>query len=231
MTSQNCVLMPGILTDDRLWHHQIPLLSQNFTVSTIILQGHKSLESCITEFLKTAPPTFTLIGFSLGGYGALEVMRQAKERVTGLVLINTTHKGNSPEKQAERKLLIRDVEKGRFRGVTPRLIPKYVAPPHQTRLTPLIVDMAQAIGRTIYQDQQHMALSRPDYTDLLPHITCPTRLIAGAGDTITPAKDLSEAAHLIPKAHFYELSNCAHFAPLERPEKVNEILSQFIKAY
>ena len=129
-------------------------------------------------FLVNAPPQFALAGLSMGGYVAFEIMRQAPQRVLKLCLLDTSARPDTPEQVRRRELLITMSREGKFKGVTPRLLPMLIHPDRMEdkELTYIIMTMAERVGREAFVRQQTAILKRPDSRPLLKSIKC-----SGAG--------------------------------------------------
>ncbi len=97
------VLVPGLLCDAALWAPQVEGLAAVAAASIADTTRHDSFPAMARALLDAAPPgPFTLAGLSMGGYVALEVMRQAPGRVRGLALLDTNAHADSPEKRQAR---------------------------------------------------------------------------------------------------------------------------------
>ena len=100
------VFVPGLLCSARLYGPQIPVL---WGFGPIMIADHTrddDVAALVDRILADAPPRFALIGLSMGGYVALEVMRQAPNRVTKLALLDTTARPDTPEQSERRQRLI-----------------------------------------------------------------------------------------------------------------------------
>ncbi|MEM7651749.1 MAG: alpha/beta fold hydrolase [Pseudomonadota bacterium] len=226
----NLVLLPGLLLDHRFWGHQVAALSDKADAVIPTLTDHDSVVGLAAYVLEEAPPTFALCGLSMGGYVALEIMRQAPERVTHLALCDTSARPDSPDQLRRRRGLIELSQKGKFKGVTPRLVPLLI---HEDRqqdedLTGLLFTMAEAIGQPGFVKQQKAIMSRTDSREVLPEITCPTLVLCGRQDVLTPLDLSEEMAAAIPDAALEVVEHSGHLPPLERPDVVNDALRAWL---
>lgn len=126
MPDRHLVLLPGLLCDHALWAHQAEHLSGIADVMIGDLSRDDSIVAMAERILEEAPDTFALAGLSMGGYVAQEIMRQEPERVERLALIDTQARADSAEQVKTRKDLIRIAGMGKFKGVTPRLLPNLI---------------------------------------------------------------------------------------------------------
>jgi pimeloyl-ACP methyl ester carboxylesterase len=224
---ETVVLLPGLLCDQRLFAPQLPALAGVADPVVPDLSQDDSIAGMATRALAMVEAErFALVSLSMGGYVALEIMRRAPERVTRLALLDAQARPDTEEAKARRRGLMAQSEKGEFRGVTSRLMPLLI---HSDRLgdaglTGTIQAMAESIGKEGFLRQQRAILDRPDSRPLLPGIACPTLILAGREDAITPLEAQLELAQAIPQATLILLPRCGHLASLEWPEEVTRQL-------
>jgi pimeloyl-ACP methyl ester carboxylesterase len=221
------LLLPGLLCDSALWDHQIKALAAKVEVTVPDITGHDSIKALAKTVLEKAPDSFALGALSMGGYVALEIMRQAPERVTRLLLMDTSTRPDTAEQTRRRRGLIELAKRGDFKGVTPRLLPMLIAPERlaDNVLTKTIMDMAQRVGKEAFLRQQTAILGRVDSRPFLPDIKIPVTIICGEHDALTPPEHSHEMAQLIGgKTQVEVIRKSGHLAPLESPEAVNSIL-------
>ena len=120
------VFLPGLLCDQSLWRRQIDALADCCAPFVADLTLDDSIAAMATRTLAAAPPSFSLVALSMGGYVALEIMRRAPERVRRLALIDTSARADTPERTEERLRGIRSLERGTFLGVSRPLLRKLI---------------------------------------------------------------------------------------------------------
>ena len=226
------VLLPGLLCDAALWRAQVEGLGAVAEPFIVDLTRDDALASMTRRALASAPPTFALAGLSMGGYVAQEIMRQAPERVAKLALLDTSARADTPEQTARRRGLIELSEKGDFRGVTPRLLPLFIHPArHEDKpLTEVIMGMAERVGKEAFLRQQKAIMRRPDGREDLRRIACPTLVLCGRQDALTPLALHEEIAGLVPGAKLVVVEDCGHLSTLEKPITVSTALRQWLLA-
>jgi pimeloyl-ACP methyl ester carboxylesterase len=194
------------------------------------LTKYDRIDALARAVLAAAPAQFALAALSMGGYVALEIMRQAPERVLKLCLIDTSARPDTTEQQQKRRLLIALAKEGQFKGVTPRLLPMLIHPDRMDDkdLTGTIMAMAERVGRDAFFDQQTAILNRIDSRPFLKNIRCPTMVIGGAQDALTPVDITREIADGIPDARYHVIENCGHLSPLERPQEVTALMEKWL---
>jgi pimeloyl-ACP methyl ester carboxylesterase len=227
------VLVPGLLCDERLWQPQAERLANLSDPIIANVIGDSSVSEMARSVLDAAPSAgrFALAGLSMGGYVALEVMRVAPERVARLALLNTSARADTPEQTSERRELIELAEKGRFEEVPRRLLPRMLHPDRldDERLTSTVFGMADAVGPEAFVRQEEAIIGRPDSRETLSGIACPTLVLCGREDALTPLPLHEEMASLIPGSRLRVVEKCGHLSTLERPEAVTAALREWLE--
>ncbi len=182
------ILLPGLLNDARLWRHQIAHLAEVAEIEVVDLAGPDTIGAMAERVLAKRSGPFALAGLSMGGYVAFEVMRREPGRVLRLALLDTSARADTPEQTARRRGLIELAQKGRFLGVTPRLLPQLLHPDHvrDHTIANTVVQMARSVGREGFLAQQRAIMGRPDSRPGLGRIGCPTLVLGGRQDVVTP---------------------------------------------
>lgn len=238
---QPLVMLPGLLCTDVLWRHQIDHLDDIADIAVADLTRDDSVAAMAERVLAEAPSEFVLAGLSMGGYVALEIMRRAPDRVTKLALLDTSARTDDETQRRRREGLLAQVRKGdpeKFQGVTRRLLPLLIHPERQSDpdLVEPIKGMARSVGLEAYIRQQTAILGRPDGRADLARIACPSLVVCGEQDILTPP-DLSREIVAginggikggIAKARLVMIEDCGHLSTLERPGAVNAALRAWL---
>ena len=224
------VLIPGLLCSAALWTEQICALSDIANVTVADHTRHASMREIASAILAAAPARFALAGLSMGGYIAFEIIRQAADRVTRLALLDTGARADAPERRQGRLRLIALAEQDGAARAQQELLPLLV---HAQRLTDkalidTIVQMATDTGVEAFTRQQWAIMARPDYRPLLAQISCPTLVLVGAEDALTPLALAQEIADGIAGARLVIVADCGHLSTLERPQAVNRALRAWL---
>ena len=224
--SQSIILLPGLLCDHRLWAGQLPALEARGDVLVPDLGRADTIGGLAEQVLARASDRFALAGLSMGGYVAFEILRRAPGRVARLALLDTQARADTEEGKARRRGLMALAEKGEFKGVTPRLLPLFLGREalKDPGITGTVQAMAESTGKDAFLRQQTAIMGRADSRADLPRITCPTLILAGRDDQITPPELQLEMAAAIPDATLVLLPRCGHLSPLERPDAVTRQL-------
>ncbi|MDA0137816.1 alpha/beta fold hydrolase [Solirubrobacter deserti] len=213
------ILVPGLLCSPRLYEPVLPAVWGFGAVTIADTRRDDSIAGIAARLLAGAPERFALVGLSMGGYVALEVMRQAPSRVAALALMSTSARSDSPEQTAARREQLGRVEAGRFDEVVDAAFPKMVAESRVDDEALLATSRAMAaeVGPDVYVRQQEAVIARADSRPLLASIACPTTVVHGREDQLIAFKNGEELAAGIPGAVFAPIEGCGHTATLERP--------------
>jgi pimeloyl-ACP methyl ester carboxylesterase len=228
MAKTPLILLPGLLCDRALWEPQLAGLADLAEMAVGDLTQSDTVAGLAADVLRMAPERFALAGLSMGGYVSFEIMRQAPERVTRLALLDTSARPDRPEQSEDRRDLIRLAKQGRFKGVTPMLLPRWVHRMDDPTLVEIVTSMTQRVGGETFIRQQTAIMGRPDSRPGLSHIHCPTLVLCGHEDKGTPPELHREIAADIPNARLVIVPDCGHLSTLERPEAVNRELRHWL---
>jgi len=224
------ILVPGLLGSPRLYAEQIPAL---WRVGPVTVANHTqddSMGAIARRILTSAPARFALAGLSMGGYICFEILRQAPKRVARLMLLDTSARPDAPEQSSQRRL---QIEMARTRGlgdIVDGLFPRLV---HARRwgdasLRRICRAMEHDVGVEGFINQQKAIISRPDSRPGLPSIRCPTLVIVGDGDVLTPPELAEEMANGIADARLAVIRDSGHLSTLEQPAAVTRSMVEFL---
>lgn len=224
------VLVPGLICNQNLWAHQIAALRAVTCITVVDHRKAESLSQLAAQILDSQTGSFALAGHSMGGYVALEVMRQGGDRIEKLALIATSARQDTPEMAARRQDFIALARRGKFRGVSPMLMRTFV---HEDALDnralrDIIHGMAHDTGAEGFIRQSEIILERPDSRPDLGDISCPVLVLCGDADERTPPVLAEELAAGIPGSELVILPRCGHLPQLERPGATTRALKAWL---
>jgi pimeloyl-ACP methyl ester carboxylesterase len=230
MINTNLFLLPGLLNDARLWQYQISGLADVVRTTVANLTGADSISALASMVLSQAPDgRFALAGLSMGGYVALEIMRQAPGRVSALALLDTSARPDTAQATEGRRNLMQLAETN-FPAVTDTLLPRLVHPSHLTNTSILttIRAMAESVGKDAFLRQERAIIARIDSRPFLDQIQCPTLVLCGHEDVITPVEVHQELFSAIPNSSLTIIEECGHLSTLDRPQQVTDALRKWL---
>jgi pimeloyl-ACP methyl ester carboxylesterase len=233
MSKTPLLLLPGTLCDAQMWQHQINNLS-DLADCTVIALEQDSIEAMAQTVLAQAPETFMLAGFSMGGIVAIEVMRQAPNRVQKLALMNTNPNPPREEQINGWNTFIQMTHNGQFSTITPEyLLPNMIHPDRygEKELVSAIINMAENVGKETMIQQMTALMNRPDGRNVLQAISCPTLLLTGRQDVLCTVGMHEEMQEMIPHAELVIVENSGHMTTLEQPAAVTTALRRWLAGY
>lgn len=174
-----------------------------------------------------------LVGCSIGGYLIYEYWRRFPEEIAALVPVCGKPQPDSPASREKRKERMRSArEPGGLQRFFDSMAAMTIGETAKRR-KPEIFAAARVMMEgmpleTVVAVQQGL-MERPDSVLILDTITVPVCAIAGGEDQANPVEEMHALPEHIPQAEFHLLEDAGHFAPLEQPERVGEIVREFLK--
>jgi pimeloyl-ACP methyl ester carboxylesterase len=225
------VLVPGLSCSARLYAEQIPVLWRFGPVTVADHTRDDTIAAIARRILSVAPPRFALAGLSMGGYIAFEIVRQAPERVVKLALLDTAAGPETPQQTEVRLKRIEMTTAGRFAEAQAQLYPLMV---HHDRhedadLKHAVALMGEETGPDVFIRQQGAIMGRADSRPTLATIKCPTLVVVGDADQLTPPAAAQEIAAGISGARLVVIPQSGHLSTMERPDAVNAALVAWMK--
>ena len=226
------VLLPGMMCDAQLFTPQIATFSGARAVQVAPITGAENISDLAAEVLTHAPPRFALAGLSMGGIVAMEVFRQAPERIDRIAFLDTNPEAEDQTVAAGREQQIARVQAGELRTIMrDEMKPRYLADgPNRDQILDLCMDMALGLGPDVFVRQSRALLTRPDQRGVLQRINVPTLALCGREDTLCPIHRHEMICSLISGATLEIVEGAGHLPTLEQPEETNKALIRWMEA-
>jgi pimeloyl-ACP methyl ester carboxylesterase len=209
------VLVPGLLCSPALWAAQVAGLSDIADITIADHTRHDTMPAIADAILAEAPERFALAGLSMGGY---------------MALLDTGARADTPER-IERRLQLDALARREGAGrVQEEIMPLLICKERlaDKAYTDLIVQMAVDTGLDAFLRQHAALMARRDNRPLLPTIHCPTLVLVGRQDVLTPLELSQEIASAIPGARLEIIEDSGHLSTLEQPDAVNRALRRWL---
>jgi pimeloyl-ACP methyl ester carboxylesterase len=149
-----------------------------------------------------------------------------------MVLADTKAQADSEEGKAGRRSMAQVAFKEEAPAIADIMLPKLLAPSTIEHRPEIVEQVRQMILQTstagIIVDLVAMA-ARPDSTDLLSTITCPTLVIVGEDDQATPVAESQYMAQRIPGTTLVTIPQAGHLSNFEQPAAFNQALESFLE--
>ena len=226
------VLIPGLICSPRFYAAQIPALWAIGPTTVAVHNRDDTMPAIARRILAQAPPQFALAGHSMGGYIAFEILRQAPARVVRLALLDTAATPDTPEQTERRQATIALTRSGRFEEIPDLQFPALVSPARlgDAELRREIRRMAEENGPDAFIRQQTAIMHRPDSRPDLATVRCPTVVLVGDADQLTPPERAHEIVAAIPGARLVVIQESGHMTAMERPDAVTDALVRWLSA-
>jgi pimeloyl-ACP methyl ester carboxylesterase len=170
-----------------------------------------------------------VLGMSMGGYTALAFAARHPDRLAALILADTRAAADGPEARAGRGKAIDAIQRDGADAYLDASLGRLLSPDAATHV--------RARARTLTETRAPSLIAgiealrdRPDRSGELGAIRCPTLLVCGAGDQVTPAAEMRAVAAAIPNASFEIIAGAGHIAHLEAPRAVERAVTDFLKS-
>lgn len=236
MALEPLVLVPGLMCDRAVWQPLMPALQAVSHCQVPDPGALDSLPQMAAAVLDAAPARFALAGHSMGARVALEVVRQAPQRVSRLALLDTGYLARAPgaagDEEARKRQALLDV--ARAQGVAAMARVWVQGMVHRARLndTVLIDSIVAMFARRsadTFAGQIRALLQRPDASSVLRALQMPTLVLCGRQDSWAPVAQ-HEAMHaLIPVARLAIVEDAGHMAPMEQPAAVASAMLRWLQ--
>ena len=225
------LLVPGLGASPRIYAPVLPMIWRHGPVMVANHIRDDSIGAIARRVLAEAPPRFALAGHSMGGYIALEIMRQAPERVMRLALINTQARPDTSEATEMRRDRMARARAGDYHAVIDEMFPDLVHPARRddADLRALMHGMGDDIGTEAFIRQQTACISRADSRPTLAAIACPTLVLTGDEDNAIPNSLSVEMAAAIPGAKLTVIPHCGHLPQPEQPQATIAALVEWLR--
>lgn len=172
-----------------------------------------------------------VVGISMGGYWAMEFIRQFSSRVAKVLFVSTRPGKDKPEAKQNRLKMANRVEKEGVNFLAPIMIPGLIGKTTLSTKPQVVNHLNNWIQTTnpaaIALAQRAMA-ERQDQTDLMPLLKTKVWILAGLEDSLIPSIEAESMAKAIPGSQLRILDNVGHLIPLEDPNRFQNILEEFL---
>jgi pimeloyl-ACP methyl ester carboxylesterase len=225
------LLVPGFMADETLWRDLEAPLARFAPIHYADLRHDASIEAMARRALESAPPSFLLVGFSMGGYVAREIARQAPERVRALVLIATSTRPDTPALRQRKGAIGNAAPSIAFSGLSRTAVATSLHP--KDRDNEALIERVRAMGTRLGGEvfRRQSMLERPGDLDRLIDIRCPTLVVAASHDQLRSLEEARELQAGIPGATLQVIEDTGHMIPIEAPERLAAVIVPWLEQH
>ncbi len=216
------VAIPGIMSDARTWADVAETLQPHVdAVHVADTSSDATLDQMAARALAATTGNLIVIAHSMGGRVAMEMGRQAPERITAMVLSSTGAEGPGPNEKEHRQSRI-DAANADMASYAQNWVPKVLSADSAgddglvARIRQMVIDC----GPAVHERQNLALLGRPDATSYIGDFPFPVLLVTGAEDHLSTEAVHGAIAAQIPDARSVVIEGAGHLLPFERPEVV-----------
>ena len=238
------VLLHGFPLDGSMWDDQVDALAARFRTIVPDLRGHGRSEAPSGPYTmadhvadlarlldRLGIGHAALVGLSMGGYVTSNFLAAHPERVWAAVLVDTRAEGDTEQTKANREVQAREVAAVGMGPFVEGGIPRMFGRKTLAERPDLVERYRRMVGparpSAVVAALQGLA-SRPDVTSVLRNVRCPTLVVVGSEDVVTPPSDARLIAEAVPGAELEIIEGVGHLANMEAPEHFNRVLLDFL---
>lgn len=224
------VLLPGINNTRRTWDGVISSIPGTIVCHPMDCPARPVIEDIAADLLTRCPAKFYLAGFSFGGYVALAMLEQARERILGLALVATTSFSDNAQQAKSRDDASAAARQGKHLDLVrgPGAIALHPKAAENPEIAALRIEIATEYGAECFIAHQEASKGRPDRTALLAEANLPILIVLAEDDKVVAPDAVKEMAKQVGSASTVSLADTGHLVPLERPKPLADALSQWI---
>ena len=224
------VLVPGLLCDETVWQPLVAALPEGTQYHVARIDTQETIPQMARDTLAAVEGPLMVAGHSLGGRVALEMWRQAPERIERIALLDT---GVHPFVEGEQIKRLQRVQTAQDKGMQALAddwLPPFVHAPNRadTAMMAALTEMVLRKTPEIHERQIMALINRPDASAVLATIDVPALVLTGEHDTWSPPHQVREIADAMPDAELVIVDDAGHFCPLEKPDVVTAALLKWM---
>lgn len=219
------------MCDERLWHKLTPYLN-TYELHHATYAGQTSIDDMLAVVVENKPEKSHLIGFSLGGYLAMEAAFKNPDNFESIIIIASSPYGLSDDEKQLRKVNAEMLSRMTYRGMSKKRLGQFVSPNNMadTSVTDTILQMEKDLGQEELINQLIAPIDRRNLKEDLIAFEKPVHFIMAEEDELVPIGAIEKLAEAYEHIHLHCIGGSGHMIPLETPEKLAEIINYIIKS-
>lgn len=229
------LLLPGMLNTHRVFDGAVTQFALQADVRVADLTRQSDMTSMAADawdLLDDAPAEqpLVLVGYSMGGYVALQMLADARRPVHGLGLISSSARPDTPEAGVQRARAIAAIERDFERYLWSLLgfTLSVQSRQNESLVAAVRADM-RAVGAQAAVSQHRAAATRVDQRPRLPTLQMPVQVLCGSADSVTPLAASQEMAAAVARGQLDVVQGAGHLLPFEHPGRVASMLTALVQ--
>lgn len=222
---QKVYFISGTMCTVDLWQFVFPRLENIFPVHIDITLA-TSFDEINKIILSKIDEKAIIVGFSLGGFSALNFAIHYPEKIKKLVIIAANTNGLNDNEVQLRKSTIDFLQNKKYKGISLVRIQQFLHPNHQNKeIISIIKKMDATLGKEVLIRQLKATSSRLNITEQVLSLNIPIILIAAENDALISIADVKILVSKLQNGKHIIIKNCGHMIPLEKPEELANLLN------
>jgi len=225
-------LIPGLMTDERLWKRVIPLLKNDYELIHVRIPHTQDFDEIIDilfNFFKE--DKVNILGFSLGGYIASYFAVTYPNRVNKLFMLAATPGASNEAEIERRKEKFAVIEKNGFTGLSSEKAKSLVEKQNQNDedLIETIQDMFMDLGKETFISQLTSTFNRLDLFDDLINLDLPIYFYYSTEDRLLNHNSINKLLSTEHNITIVSRKGTSHNIPLEAYTTLNLEIRKWMK--
>lgn len=232
MQRERIYLIPGLMTDKRLWSRLIPLLENEYELIHLPIPSSEDFDEIVDFFNETiTDEKINILGFSLGGYIASYFSLKYTSRVNRLFVVAVTPSATSMEDEIKRKEKLEIMKQEGFSPLTYEKAKSLLEEKnqHDEELIEIIRNMYEDLGMNTFITQMNSTFNRVDLFDDLNKLKIPVNFFVSKNDRLLNKNALEKLTEKNHNLNVFLREGTSHNIPLEEPVNLAELMYEWMK--
>ena len=220
------------MCDEKIWKFQIKELKKKYKVIFAKVKKGETIKEYSSNIIKSLPKKFSIIGFSMGGFIALDLSINHPERVEKLVLVGTNGRSISDKRKKLLNKFCNEINNENFiNKFCNANINSYFSKNNQSNIQylKLIKSMAKKLGYLVFKRQTNAILKRPSVLSKLSKIKLKCLIVSGSNDTLSTKEMNTELKKRIKNSELFFIKKSSHFVMFEQAKKFNNKILEWME--
>ena len=226
---QKVYFISGTMCTVDLWQFVFPKL-ENILPVYIDITSATCFDEINEIILAKIEAPAIIIGFSLGGFSALNFAVHYPEKVKKLVIIAANTNGLNEKEITLRNNTISFLEEHKYNGISKMRTQQFLhSNNHQNQeITSIIKKMDADLGKHVLIRQLKATSARLTISKHVVNLNIPIIFIAAENDNLIPINNIKTLVNKLQKGTFIGVKNCGHMIPLEKPKELSVVLNRVV---
>ena len=224
--------LSGTMCNEDLWQFVFPKIT-NFIPEYIDITTATSFDEINTIINSKITNSAILVGFSLGGFSAMNFAIQYPEKIKKIIVIAANANGLSENEIALRKSTIQFLKMHQYKGISKTRIKQFLHPTnHENKiLINIIKKMDADLGKEVLIRQLKATSKRVDISTQIATINSPILFVGSKEDLLISHHEILQLKKEITNGISIIIKNCGHMIPLEKPKETAEIINNYLNEF